>query len=368
MKVAKGKDGYILALKAEFEDGPFRCPECRYSLILKKGDIYTHHFAHNPGEGCALGGVPDGEWTGESQLHKYAKNEIRDALSKHPDVLNLKLERHLGSVRPDISFHFQDIPIAIEFQVSALQPDVIQYRTREYSRRGISILWISFYGEADIHYDRFYQMRDWERIIHAIYGGTFYYWTEGERLQPVHFENAITHKSAVHLSSTMEFPRWRESTNITDLSQVSLPFKFTRESSFLETKLWCIPEVWDDNESSYLSIDEVRIKYPSRFPPVRPFAPLDDPFQVEGSASDFVMRGFIGEVVPDLKSLFLAFYGKYGGLGHKLIWVSIDQEPNKMYFPADWWIHFKLEYLESSQQRKERLLEMLQQKMNETRP
>jgi len=86
MKIAKCQNGYILALKAELKDGPFRCPECRCEVIVKKGDIYTHHFAHHPGEGCAMGDVADGEWTGESQLHQYAKKEMYETLSKHPDV------------------------------------------------------------------------------------------------------------------------------------------------------------------------------------------------------------------------------------------------------------------------------------------
>ena len=110
-------------------------------------------------------------------------------------MTNLKLERSLGSVRPDVSFYFQGKPIAIEVQISALRPDVIHYRTREYSRRGVSILWLSPYGEADIRNGRFYLMRDWERIIHALYGGTFYYWTEDERLQPVHFEKGLHYVS-----------------------------------------------------------------------------------------------------------------------------------------------------------------------------
>src|ERR1044071_3841176 len=107
MLIAKYKRGYISALNAEMEDGPFRCPECRLEVILKKGDIYTHHFAHNPGEGCSFGegwennqeGSP-----GESELHKLAKKEIYDALKEHKEVTNLKLERYLDSVRPDISF------------------------------------------------------------------------------------------------------------------------------------------------------------------------------------------------------------------------------------------------------------------------
>lgn len=315
-----------------------------------------------------MGDVVDGEWTGESQLHQYAKKEIRETLSKHPNVTDLKLERYLGSVRPDVSFYFQGKPIAIEVQVSALRPDVIYYRTKEYSRRGVSILWLSPYGEAAIHNGGFYQMRDWERIIHALYGGTFYYWTENEQLRPVHFENAETHKSASHLSGVTQIPREGEPVCITHLAQVSLPYQFTGEPSAQETRLWSIPEVWIDNEDRYLPIDEAKEKYPSVYPSVRPFPPVNDPFHAEDAPPDFILQGFVEEFVPELLELFSDFYAKYGALAQKIFWVSIDQTPNRWYFPADWWSNFRSEYLESSPQRKERLLEMLQEKLSGERP
>jgi hypothetical protein len=368
MKFAKCKSGYILALKAEIEDGPFRCPECRYEVILRKGDIYTHHFAHNPGEGCALSEVEDSEGTGESELHRFAKKDIYQSLAKHVDVTNLKLERYLDSVRPDISFYFRGIPIAIEVQISSLRPDVIQRRTREYSRRGIFILWISPYGEAEIRDGHFYRMRDWERIMHDISWGTFYYWMEDETLLPVHFEDAQTHKSATHLSTWQVIPRARESVLITDLAQVILPFTFSGESFLQETKLWCLPEMWFDRAGQYLSIANAKERYPMLFPSVRPFPLLDDPFRAEDIPSTFSSRGFIEETIPELKPLFSLFYQKYGALDHKIIWVSIDQTPNRMYFAPDWWQHFRLEYMEANEHRKDLLLSMLDEKQSGVKP
>jgi competence protein CoiA len=369
MNFAKSKKGYLLALNAQLEDGPFHCPECRYEVILKKGDIYTHHFAHNPGEGCSLGDVEDGEGAGESDLHRFAKKDIAEALSKHKEVRNLRLERSLGSVRPDISFVFNGVPVAIEFQRSAIRPDVIQHRTIEYSRRGIFILWLSPYGEAtELNDGRVYSMRDWERVIHALYGGTFYYWKQDEQLLPVHFENDITHKSAVHLSTALERARMRPDVLISDLSQVFLSFRFTRESHYLETKLWGITEVWVDARGGYVEVSEAKAKYPSLYPSVRPLPPLDDPFHIEPAPSDFILRGFVEELVPELKPLFLAFYAKYGMIDHSLIWVSIDQTPNRMYFAPDWWYHFRSEYIEANMQRKEQLLEMFQEKLSGEKP
>lgn len=297
MFIAKCKSGYISALNAELEDGPFRCPECRLETILKKGDIYTHHFAHNPGEGCAYGAdwaINQEERSGESEFHRLAKKEIYEALAKHKEVKNLKLERFLDSVRPDISFYFNGIPIAIEMQVSAIKPDVIARRTKEYTRRGIFILWISPYGETKIQDGRYYSMRDWERIIHAIYGGTSYYW----------MEDALTHKSAVHLSGNMQTPRIGECVLISDLTHTSFPFKFTGETRYQETKLWCLPEVWVDGAGGYLAISEAQVKYPVLYPVVRVVPPLEDPFHAEDMPSELSQLGFVKETEPELKVLF----------------------------------------------------------------
>ena len=369
MLIAKCKSGYISALKAEPDDGPFRCPECKLEVILKKGDIYVHHFAHNPGEGCAFGEYDEQEGrTGESELHRFAKKEIYEALAKHKGVTNLKLERFLDSVRPDISFYFNGVPVAIEMQVSAIRPDVIVRRTIEYTRRGVFILWVSPYGGTEIRDGRNYSMRDWERIIHALYGGTFYYWMESEQLLPSHFENALTHKSAEHLSGNMQIPRMRESVFISDLAPISRPFRFTGEPLYQETRLWCLPEVWIDAEDRYMTITDATAMYPSLFPAVRSFPPLDDPFHAEDAPSSFSLRGWVKEMVPELKDLFLLFYAKYGMSDLKKIWVSIDESPNRFYFAPDWWQRFRLEYLEANANRRERLVEMLQEKLSGEKP
>ena len=369
MLIAKCKSGYISALKAEIEDGPFRCPECKLEVILKKGDIYTHHFAHNPGEGCEFGEYDDlEERSGESELHRLAKKEIYGALAKRKEVTHLKLERFLDSVRPDISFYFNGVPVAIEMQVSAIRPDVISRRTREYTRRGVFILWISPYGDTERRDGRYYNMRDWERIIHSLYGGTFYYWMEDERLLPVHFEDALTHKSAQHLSGQMQIPRVRESVLISDLAHASFPFRFTGEALYQEIKLWGLPEVWIDAEQRYLAISEAMTTYPSLYPSVRPFPALDDPFRAEDAPSDFSRRGWVEETIPELKELFALFYQKYGMSDLKKIWVSIDENPNQMYFAPDWWQRFRLEYLEASTNKREILKEMLEEKLDGKKP
>ncbi len=307
----------------------------------------------------------ENENAGESALHRWAKQEIAAELKKHPNVTDLKLERYLDAVRPDISCYVNGIPLAIEIQRSHIRPAIIHYRTREYSRRGISILWISPYATAtDLRGGHYYNLRDWERVIHAMYFGTFYYWIEGEQLLPVHFEDALTHKSAIHLSSNLEIAHVRETVRISELTSIILPFKFTHEIQMMETRLWGLPEVWIDQENGYLPIADTQATYPQILPPVRPFIPLLNPFQAESAASDSALQGFTVENIPELQSWFQVFYLKYAHTDHKIIWVSIDHSPNRLFYPADWWDHFRSEYQDASSLKKAALIEMLSDKLD----
>ena len=130
MLSAMNATGQVLASSVSKSDGPFTCPMCKGGVLVKKGRVKIHHFAHIPPSDCAYA-------TGETEHHRQAKLEIFEALSKHPQVTKLKLERSLGDVRPDISFYLRDVPIAIEVQVSTLSLDTIIKRTEAYIRKGI---------------------------------------------------------------------------------------------------------------------------------------------------------------------------------------------------------------------------------------
>jgi hypothetical protein len=253
-------------------------------------------------------------------------------------------------------------------QVSTIPVDLIARRTIEYARRGISILWVSPFGEAGVRDGRGHSIHAWERFIHAMYGGTFYYWTEDEMLLPVHFQHERTEESADHLSLGIQIPHVGEPLSIADLELVSLPRKFTGETTYREVKLWCMPKIWIDREEQYVAISHARAKYPLLFPAIKDYPPLEDPFHAEDAPSDFSLRGFVEETHPELKDLFSQFYGKYGSSDMKLIWVSVDETPNGMHFVPDWWQRFRSEYIEANSHRRELLIEMLQEKLSGEKP
>ncbi len=168
----------VLAFDEVRTNRPFFCPRCEDEAILKKGTIKTHHFAHKPPVTCEYG-------RGETEKHRLCKMEIFEGLKEHPRFRHVELEKGLGTVRPDISALMGDIRIAIEVQISTLTMDQIVYRTREYAKKGIYLLWLPIYN-IYLDTDR-YSPKLWERWVHAAYFGRIYYWIGGVQILPYHF-------------------------------------------------------------------------------------------------------------------------------------------------------------------------------------
>lgn len=173
----------VAAWEAERGERPFVCHCCGDVVTLRRGGVRAAHFAHQPPVVCEYG-------AGESEEHRRCKIAIYEELSVHPRVRKCEMERNLGAVRPDISAYLDDVPIAVEVQLSALSLDTIRHRTAEYEARGIYVLWLPLYA-AGLRRE-LYRPRPWERWLHAAYFGRVYYWMEGLRVVPVHFRDYYT--------------------------------------------------------------------------------------------------------------------------------------------------------------------------------
>jgi len=177
--------GEVQAAEVEPQDGPFHCPKCQEPVILKQGRVKIAHFAHYPNVNCAYASASEGE----SEEHRRAKQEIFQALLQTPGVRDVKLERSLREVRPDVSCWINGEFVAIEVQLSRLTIDAIEERTRAYAAKQIAVLWTPpMPGEV---FEARYAPRDWERYLHRMYFGKVYYWFEGLQLQPIRFEDYL---------------------------------------------------------------------------------------------------------------------------------------------------------------------------------
>ena len=163
-------------------DGPFSCPLCVTDTILKKGTMKVHHFAHKPPITCEYG-------SGETERHRECKLTIYDGLRRHQRFREVEIERRMGTVRPDVSGLMDGIPFAIEVQISALTMEQIIYRTSEYAKKGIYVLWLALYQMA--LEEKRYSPRAWERWVHAAYFGRLYYWVQGLEAIPYHLGECI---------------------------------------------------------------------------------------------------------------------------------------------------------------------------------
>lgn len=183
-----------LAFETEKNEKPFICPACSCSVILKKGKVREHHYAHEPDSNCEYG-------KGESQIHYKVKREIYSALKNHPNCSKCDVERVLKGVRPDVSLVINDCYVAIEIQKSDISIEEINRRFAAYSDLGIYLLWVLPIEEPKTFYnangcDDVCRVRNWQRHLHNIHYERLYYWQSGATVKAYHMGTFYTYKDS----------------------------------------------------------------------------------------------------------------------------------------------------------------------------
>lgn len=168
----------LLAGSSSRDQAPFLCPECKRPVSLRKGLVNLAHFSHKRFGICAYG-------RGETEAHRRCKSEIYEYLRRHPKVQGAELEKSFGTVRADVFAYIRGTPVAIEVQISTLSPEKITYRTAEYTRKNIYVLWL-LQWKPDLETTR-YSPRRFERWVHAAYFGKAYFWKYGLTVVPYKF-------------------------------------------------------------------------------------------------------------------------------------------------------------------------------------
>lgn len=169
-------------------DGPFYCPECASDAVVRKCSEKKDHFAHKARLSPVIG--PE-----EGELHKQCKNEIASLLQKRFPEGNWATERTIPEskdkkvpeLRPDVSGRIQGVRVAVEVQASTLTVPKIIKRVRDYTKRGIALLWLVPLREPLDELP--FRPRLYERYLHSIYYGRTYYWwaDQGLVVKPVHY-------------------------------------------------------------------------------------------------------------------------------------------------------------------------------------
>lgn len=172
------------------ERGPvFVCPNCKAVVVLKKGRIVVHHFAHKPPVSCTWA-------SGETRAHLTAKTVIKEGFQARGLRAEVEVEviSAAGDRRADVLVWSPKAPhrAAIEVQHQPLSFDAIARRTVAYMVAKTPVAWVSLLNAQSWEHakavgDHFvinkYSVRPWERWAHSYGMGELWFFDAvGEKL------------------------------------------------------------------------------------------------------------------------------------------------------------------------------------------
>jgi Competence protein CoiA-like family len=199
--------------------GAYKCPGCLSGLVLKKGLIKIHHFAHRPGELCEFA-------RGETQAHLEAKLALHAAFAPlgHRAEVEWPVEGLAGDRRADVFvWHLNGPKLAFELQHTAIGLAEIEERTAGYMAAGIAVVWLPFLrpkfraktsrgpgGEGGDWIVAPYRPLPFERWIHTFGFGEIWYWSDRARkIMRGHLEAVAGKVGEEGDSATPSRRKWR---------------------------------------------------------------------------------------------------------------------------------------------------------------
>lgn len=171
MLIAKTESGERIDARVAEKGQKYYCQISGEEVILKKGEINIHHFAHYPGSECE-------HWEPESNLHKSMKIKISEELIEYNNVNMIELEYpvydEFGMLVPDVYAELEDgVKVSFECQISHKTISAILAKTIRYSRMGIHTLWIFSSNELLGVKQQHIRLPSMEREVHNIIGDLF---------------------------------------------------------------------------------------------------------------------------------------------------------------------------------------------------
>ena len=105
MLTALCKSSTVIAWEITKELAPFYCPACRQEVLIKKGSVNIHHFAHCRDALCEYG-------AGETEEHRKIKKNFYEKLLEK-GFSNVAMEKNLCHSRPDVYFEWKGLHAAM---------------------------------------------------------------------------------------------------------------------------------------------------------------------------------------------------------------------------------------------------------------
>ena len=189
MKIAIDENGERISADVAQKGHGYYCPLCGGKMILRQGEFYTHHFAHETGE-CV------DTWNYEMSEWHYSMQECFDISQREVIV------KHNGQIHRADILNGNKI---IEFQHSPISFDEIIERNDFYQAAGYQIAWV-----FDVQ-----EQYDSRNIVACDYDGALMYrWTNPKRcLQSLPLPNEYR-KDIVLFLFTYTFIIYRPKTSI----------------------------------------------------------------------------------------------------------------------------------------------------------
>ena len=139
MYFANDKSGGRIYIGDAKAGDSFFCPACGEKMVIKRGNIYAHHFAHMPGMDCDPWYTSKlSDW--HIKMQRYFRPENREIIiwnSQHT-------EYHIA----DIALKTSSGAFVFEFQHSPISQTEFIARSSFYIKCGYSLIWIFDFCEC----------------------------------------------------------------------------------------------------------------------------------------------------------------------------------------------------------------------------
>lgn len=155
-----------IAPDVERSEGPFKCTFCHQDMIIRKGSVKVHHFAHIHNSTCPYA-------SGETMEHEMAKLNLY-SIAKSRGI-EAKMEDVLSEhVRADLTLMTYKGKIAIEFQKSGMTDEYANLRMEHYKETGIPVIWIMLKNDNYPEHGGEHTATTKDLIFYNLYGNIIY--------------------------------------------------------------------------------------------------------------------------------------------------------------------------------------------------